>query len=65
MKAFIAIRKTWNEDFVIEGAFKTLAIANQCAMDPDYPSSVYVIDFENMKIECLMKEEDHGVNVLL
>lgn len=56
MKAFIAIRKTWNEDFVIEGAFKTLAVANQCAMDPDYPSSIYVIDFDEMKIECLHEE---------
>lgn len=57
MKAFIAIRKTYGDDFVIEGAFKTLAVANQCAMDPDYPASIYVVDFEEMKIECLIERE--------
>lgn len=56
MKAFIAIRKTWGDDFVIEGTFKTLAVANQCAMDPDYPSTVYAIDFDTLKIEQLTEE---------
>lgn len=55
MKAFIVIRKTY-DDFVIEGAFKTEAIANTAAADPDYPSCVYEINFDESKVVKLTEE---------
>lgn len=55
MKAFIVIRKTY-DDFVIEGAFKTEAVANTAAADPDYPSVVYEVNFDTLKIEQLTEE---------
>lgn len=57
MKAFIAIRKLhYEKDFVVEGVFKTLAIANQYRHDPDFPSEIFSIDFDKMQIVQLTEE---------
>lgn len=57
MKAFLAIRQLhYEKDFVVEGVFKTLAIANQYRHDPDFPSEIFSIDFDKMTIEKLQEE---------